>query len=136
MRITRPRANQITGITSDFEMDIINRQILHNLGCFSLSLIFNNIDWLALSTRDIRRHSVTIPTQDHIAWDQAPNWGKKEKKIGERSELRGSLMRGKGGGASAAISPFPDHRWARFARRYFSYIYFLPFSPLRSLFPG
>ena len=47
MRITRPRANQITGITSDFEMDIINRQILHNLGCFSLSVIFNNIDWLA-----------------------------------------------------------------------------------------
>ena len=72
---------------------------------------------------------MTIPTQDHIAWDQAPNWGKKEKKIDERSELRGSLGRGKGGGASAAISLFPDHRWARFARRYFSYIYFLPFCP-------
>ena len=38
---------EITGITSDVEMDIINRQILHNLGCFSLSVIFNNIDWLA-----------------------------------------------------------------------------------------
>ena len=40
-----------------------------------------------------------------LAWDQALHWGKKEKKIGvdekkqigERSELRGSLERGKGG---------------------------------------
>ena len=54
--------------------------------------------------------------------------GVKRKKIGERSELRGSLGRGKGGGASAAISPFPDNRWARFAPRYFSYICFLPFA--------
>ena len=30
---------------------------------------------------------MTIPTQDHIAWDQAPNGGKKEKEVvwgGER----------------------------------------------------
>ena len=41
-----------------------------------------------------------------IAWDKAPHCGKKEKKIGigekkigELSEPRGSLGRGKGGGA-------------------------------------
>ena len=43
-----------------------------------------------------------------VAWDQAPHCGKKEKKpafaqkkkkIGERSEPRGSLGRGKSGGA-------------------------------------
>ena len=45
--------------------------------------------------------------------------GKKEKKIGEQSEPRGSLRRGKCG---AALSPSPGHRSARFLRRYFSYL--------------
>ena len=45
--------------------------------------------------------------------------GKKEKKIGERSEPRGSLRREKGG---AALSPSPDHSSARFFRRYFFYL--------------
>ena len=45
---------------------------------------------------------------------------KKEKSMGEASR-RGSLGRGKGkGGTAAALSPSPGHRWARFARRYFS----------------
>ena len=42
-----------------------------------------------------------------LAWDQAQHWGVKEeknrkakKKIDQRRELRGSLGRGKGGGAS------------------------------------
>lgn len=57
-----------------------------------------------------------------LAWDQDPQWGKKEKKnstwakkekIGERSELKGSLGRGKDG---AALSVFPGHRSNRFAR--------------------
>ena len=38
----------------------------------------------------------TIRAEAHAtsAWDQAPHWGKKEKKIGERSEQRGSQERG------------------------------------------
>ena len=35
-------------------------------------------------------HVITV-----IAWDQARRWGKKEKKLGERSEPRGNLGRGK-----------------------------------------
>ena len=53
--------------------------------------------------------------------------GKKEKKIGERSEPRGSLRRGKCG---AALSPSPGHRSARFFRRYFSYL-----TPFFAFFP-
>ena len=52
-----------------------------------------------------------------LAWDQVPHWGKKkkkigvgEKKIGERSEPRGSLGRGKGGGR-----PFPPQLTLRLA---------------------
>ena len=37
-----------------------------------------------------------------LAWEPVPQWGKKEKIIGERSEPRGSRGRGKGG---AALSP-------------------------------
>ena len=48
-----------------------------------------------------------------IAWDQAPHWGKKEKKIGvgekkkigERSEAQGSLGKGKGGPHFLPFSP-------------------------------
>ena len=65
-----------------------------------------------------------------LAWDLALHLGekgkknktpaKKEKSMGEASR-RGSLGRGKGkGGTAAALSPSPGHRWARFARRYFS----------------
>ena len=54
-----------------------------------------------------------------VAWDQAPPWGKRRKKIGEQSELRGSLRRGKGG---TALSPSPGYPSARFFRRYFSYL--------------
>ena len=42
-------------------------------------------------------------------------WAK--TKIGEQSEPRGSLLRGKGW-----LSPSPGNRSARFARRYFSYL--------------
>ena len=53
--------------------------------------------------------------------------GKKDKKITERSELRGSLKRGKGG---AALSPFPGYRLALFIRLYFFYLIpFFPFFP-------
>ena len=53
--------------------------------------------------------------------------GKKDKKIAERSELRGSLKRGKGG---AALSPFPGYRPARFIHLYFFYLIpFFPFFP-------
>ena len=53
-----------------------------------------------------------------LAWDQVPHWGKRrkkigvgeKKKIGERSEPRGSLERGKGGGR-----PFPPQLTARLA---------------------
>ena len=47
--------------------------------------------------------------------------GKKDKKIDERSELRGSLKRGKGG---AALPPSPGHRLARFFRL-FDPVFFL-----------
>ena len=53
--------------------------------------------------------------------------GKKEKKIGERSEPRGSLRRGKCG---TALSPSPGHRSARFFRRHFSYL-----TPIFAFFP-
>ena len=53
--------------------------------------------------------------------------GKEEKKIGERSEPRGSLRREKGG---AALSPSPGHRSARFFRRCFSYL-----TPFFEFFP-
>ena len=45
-----------------------------------------------------------------LAWDQVAHWGKRRKKIGERSEPRGSLERGKGGGR-----PFPPQLTARLA---------------------
>ena len=32
-----------------------------------------------------------------VTWDQAPHWGERAKKIGERSKPRGNLWRGKGG---------------------------------------
>ena len=47
-------------------------------------------------------------------------WAK--SKIGQQSEPRGSLLRGKGGGGSATLSPSPGNRSAPFARRYFSYL--------------
>ena len=55
---------------------------------------------------------------NYVAWDPAPHWGKKKKKIcvakkkkcGERNEPGGSLGREKGGGVSAALSLFPGHR--------------------------
>ena len=34
-----------------------------------------------------------------VTWDQAPHWGERAKKIGERSKPRGNLWRGKGGEA-------------------------------------
>jgi len=84
--------------------------------------------------RDLHWHSIvtllilTVYTISiTVALDQTPHWrkmgkkisvGEKKKKIGERSEPRGSLGRGKGG----ALSPSPGHRWARFAGRYFSYL--------------
>ena len=39
---------------------------------------------------------------------------------------------------SAALSPCPDHHWARFARRqrYFAYFCFVPFSPTAEPSPG
>ena len=59
-----------------------------------------------------------------VAWDQAPHWGKKEKKHqrGRKKKLasepsREVVWEGK---RVAAFSPSPGHRWARFARRYFS----------------
>ena len=62
-----------------------------------------------------------------LAWDEAPQWGKRRKKIGERSDPRGSLRRGKCG---AALFPSPGPRSARFLRRYFSYLTpFFAFSP-------
>ena len=62
-----------------------------------------------------------------LAWDQAPPWGKRRKKIGERSEPRGSLRRERGG---AALSPSPGHASVRFFRRYFSYL-----TPFLAFFP-
>ena len=72
----------------------------------------------------ILRGSVTVGElilfiDARLAWDQAPQWGKKEKKIGEQSELRGSLRRGKCG---AGLSSSPGNPLARFFRRYFSYL--------------
>ena len=62
-----------------------------------------------------------------LAWDEAPQWGKRRKKIGERSDPRDSLRRGKCG---AALFPSPGPRSARFLRRYFSYLTpFFAFSP-------
>ena len=58
-------------------------------------------------------------------------WAK--TKIGEQSEPRGSLLRGKGW-----LSPSPGNRSARFARRYFSYLtpfFAFPPPPLRILVP-
>ena len=57
-------------------------------------------------------------------------WAK--TKIGEQSEPRGSLLRGKGW-----LSPSSGNRSARFARRYFSYLtpFFAFFPPLRILVP-
>ena len=57
-------------------------------------------------------------------------WAK--TKIGEQSEPRGSLLRGKGW-----LSPSPGNRSARFARRYFSYLtpFFAFPPPLRILVP-
>ena len=52
--------------------------------------------------------------------------GEKEKKIGEWSELRGSLRRGKCG---ATLSPSPGHPSARFLRQVFL------FDPVFCLFP-
>ena len=60
-----------------------------------------------------------------VAWDQAPHWGKKEEKIDERSEPKGSLGRGKGW----RPFPLPNPLSANFARGHFSYLTpFLPFS--------
>ena len=56
---------------------------------------------------------------NYVAWDPAPHWGKKEKKIcvakkkkkcGERNEPGGSLGREKSGGGSAALSSFSGFR--------------------------
>ena len=57
-----------------------------------------------------------------LTWDQAPYWGKKEKKgaVGEKP-------RGKG---DAALSPSPGHRSSRFARRCFFYL-----TPFFAFFP-
>ena len=57
----------------------------------------------------------TYIVTDHIACDQAPHWGKKEKiiEIGEKK----------------------NHCWAGFARRYFP-TFFCLFPPLWSLVPG
>lgn len=55
--------------------------------------------------------------------------GEKGEKIGWRARAV-SLRREEGGGVSAALSPFPEHRSACFASRYFSYLpRFFPFSP-------
>ena len=62
-----------------------------------------------------------------VAWDQAPHWGKKEKKIsvGEKKIGEGTDPSREvdwEGERVAAFTPSPGHRWAHFARRYFSYL--------------
>ena len=62
----------------------------------------------------------------YLAWDHASHWGKKKGEIGERSEPRGYIWRGK--------TTSLDHRWARFARRYFFLLDLFPHR--RRLVPG
>ena len=62
----------------------------------------------------------------YLAWDHAPQWGKKGGEIGARSEPRGYIWRGK--------TTSLDHRWARFARRYFFLLDLFPHR--RRLVPG
>ena len=75
-------------------------------------------------------------TLANLAWDQGPNCGKKEKKIGvrgkklgERSELSGSLGRGKGG----RLFPLPRPPLGSLRSPYGMYIF--PISPSFLPFP-
>ena len=96
---------------------IFEPQALSSTNCFSMSILRGSITV----------GEVILFIDASIVWDQAPPWGKRRKKIGERSELRGSLRRGKGG---AALSPSPGHPSARFFRRYFFYL-----TPFFAIFP-
>ena len=76
---------------------------------------------VSVTTINIKNSGLLVRSQDGdeensaarrklIAWDKAPHCGKRrkkigigEKKIGELSEPRGSLGRGKGGGASQVV---------------------------------
>ena len=79
-----------------------------------------------------------------LAWDQGPNCWKKEKKIGvrgkklgERSELSGSLGRGKGGRPFPLPRPPLGSLRSPYGMYVFSYFtQFFAFSPLGSLVPG
>ena len=74
-----------------------------------------------------------------LAWDQAPQWGKKtkkKKKIGERSKLSGSQEKGKGNRGATALSPSPVHCLARLAHRFFfCFTQFFAFFPTAEPFP-
>ena len=67
-----------------------------------------------------------------LAWDQAPQWGKRRKKLA--SEASREAVWGGGGECGAALSPSPGHRSAHFLRRYFSYLtpFFAFFSHCRA----
>ena len=113
---------------------------LHGVKDEYLYSIYVYITWIfeprALSStnyfsKSILRNSVTAGEvilffDASLAWDQALEWEKK-KKIGERTELKGSLRKGKCG---AALSPSPGHRSARFLRRYSYLTPFFAFFPL------
>ena len=64
----------------------------------------------------------------NLAWDQAPHCGKKEKKtaLAKKTKLKSTSEANQevvwGGERVVALPPSPGYRWARFARRYFSYL--------------
>ena len=96
---------------------IFEPQALSSTHYFSMSILRGSITF----------GEVILFVDASIAWDLAPPWQKRRKKIGERSELRGSLRRGKG---DAALSPSPGHPSARFFHRHFSYL-----PPFFAIFP-
>ena len=64
----------------------------------------------------------------NLAWDQAPHCGKKKKKtaLAKKTKLKSTSEANQevvwGGERVVALPPSPGYRWARFARRYFSYL--------------
>ena len=60
---------------------------------------------LSVASERKEKNGKEIITSKQLAWDQVLHWGKTVKKT-----------------ASKAVSPFPEHHWAGFARRCFSYL--------------
>ena len=72
-----------------------------------------------------------------VVWDQAPQWGKRQKKqglIGKISLSEASRAVAWGGGKRRHPFPSPDYLLARFA--HLSIFFPSDFPPMRSLVPG